>query len=99
MFELTDQVVSIFGIYFKHSKDNILFLYPQLDLRKMDFFKVVCNGQLVDEETVPSSEPKESTPAKDAQDDGGALELDESEAPQLEDVLREEAIQEENLMT
>lgn len=96
MLELTDEGVSIFGIYFKHSKDNILFLYPQLDLRKMDFFKVVCNGQLVDEETMPSLEPKESTPAKDTQDNGGALELDDYEAPQLEDMLREEAVQEEN---
>lgn len=88
--KLTGEVVSNSGFYFERAKKQVSFLYSQLDLSMMDFFKVVCDGQLVDKEMAASLEPKDSASTKDTQDDGGATVGDESGVPQLEDVMREE---------
>lgn len=50
--ELTDEVVSASGVYFKCSKEQVPFLYPNLDFSLLDFQKVMREGGLVDEETM-----------------------------------------------
>lgn len=62
MSELNDEVVSASGVYFKISKVQILFLYPDMDLSLLDFLKVMWDGALVDEETMAS--PKIPTPVE-----------------------------------
>lgn len=78
------------------AKEKVSILFSHLDMSKMDLFKVVHHSQLVDEDARTSSGPEDSVPAKDTQDKDGATEEDESGAPQQEDVIREEEIQEEN---
>lgn len=66
--------MSTSGIYYEWEKEQVSFFYPQLDLGKLDFLKVVYNGQLVDDETVGSLEPEGSSLAKDTQDGDAANE-------------------------
>lgn len=47
--ELTDVLVSTHGIYFEQAKEQVSLIYPDLDLRKLNFLKVVQDSQLVDE--------------------------------------------------
>lgn len=49
---LADELVLTSSVYFERTRGQITFLYPLLDLSKLDFLKVICNGQLVDDETV-----------------------------------------------
>lgn len=50
-------VLDTSDIAFDWSKSQTLFIYPELDLPEMDFFKVVVNGLLVDIEEAEFSNP------------------------------------------
>lgn len=78
------------------AKEKVYIIFSHLDMSKMDLFKVVHHSQLVDKDARTSSEPEDFVPAKDTQDKDGETEEDESGAPQQEDIIREEEIQEEN---
>lgn len=54
MLDLTDEEMCTTGIYLKQTKEKILFLYHNLNLSQMNFLKVLCVFQLVDEEAVAS---------------------------------------------
>lgn len=69
--ELTDEVMSTYGVYFERFKEKIYLLCPTLNLSQMDFLKVVCDGELVDEEATTPLEPKNSAPDEDTHDEGG----------------------------
>lgn len=50
IYQLTHEVMVVSVNYFEEVKRREAFHYPQLDLNRMDPFKVVMNGELVDEE-------------------------------------------------
>lgn len=77
--ELIDEVVSSSNIYSECPKKHVSFLYPNLDLSQMDLLKVVCGGQLVDEEVFASWYPKSISRIEDTQ--GGVMEGSESGVP------------------
>lgn len=52
--DLTDDMVSAVGMSFKRPKEQVLFLYPTLDLRPLDPSKVVKGMAMVDEEAMIS---------------------------------------------
>lgn len=56
--DLKDEVLSAAGVYFEWSKEQVLFLYPNLDLSPLDPFKAVKGGAIVDEESTTSLEPE-----------------------------------------
>lgn len=45
---LKDDLAETSNIYFERAKEKITFLNPELDLRPMDMFKIVHDGQVVD---------------------------------------------------
>lgn len=49
---LKDELLETLDQYFKWVKAQISFIYLGLDLSQMDLFKMVCDGQLVDDEKV-----------------------------------------------
>lgn len=51
---LTDDMVSAVGMSFKRPKEQVLFLYPTLDLRPLDPLKVMKGIVMVDEEAMIS---------------------------------------------
>lgn len=67
--ELTDEDVSASDVYFEHANEQVLFLYPNLDLNLPDFLKVVQDGALVDEETFAS--PKSPASVEETPDHDG----------------------------
>lgn len=82
-------------LFFEHSKEQILFLYPNLDFWQINFLKVLCGGQLMDEETLASSKLEsptliENTQEKDRTKNGG-----ESGLPQPENDIKKEITHEE----
>ncbi|KAL5098732.1 hypothetical protein RYX36_003059 [Vicia faba] len=56
--DLTDELVPVVSVYFKRAKEEVIFLYPPLDLSLLDPFKVVKGGVMVDEEVMTPHEPK-----------------------------------------
>lgn len=66
----TDEAVSTCGIYFEHSKMQILFFYPNLDMIPMDFLKVSYGRKLVDEEAVASLGLQNPSTLENAQGEG-----------------------------
>ncbi|CAI8612569.1 unnamed protein product [Vicia faba] len=58
--ELISDVVSASDVYFEHAKEQVLFLYPNLDLSLLEFLKVVRDSDFLDEDTLSS--PKIPTP-------------------------------------
>ena len=42
--KLTNEVVSTSDVYFKCAKEQVSFLYPNMDLSQIDFLKVVYGG-------------------------------------------------------
>lgn len=78
--DLTDEVVSIAGVYFKCVKEHVFFLYPSIDLIPLDIFKVMKGRAIMDEDTMTSPEPEE----------GAARKGSEHESPQQEHVVMEE---------
>lgn len=67
--ELTDEDVSASDVYFEHANEQVLFLYPNLDLNLPGFLKVVQDGALVDEETFAS--PKSPASIEETPDHDG----------------------------
>lgn len=49
MLELKDELVVTCGTCFEHVKEQVSFLYPQLDLSKLYVIKVICDVQMVDD--------------------------------------------------
>lgn len=47
---LKDEIVVASDLYFERARKQVSFLYPDLDLSKMDLFQVVQDVQLVDDE-------------------------------------------------
>lgn len=45
---LKDDLVETADLYFKRDKEHVAFFHPRLDLSWMNLFKVVWEGQLVD---------------------------------------------------
>lgn len=85
MSNLTKEMVSTFGVYFEHSKEGILFLYPKLDLSQTDFLKVVHGGK-----TMASLEPKCPTPIENNHDKDQATDGVDFGAPQPESGVEKE---------
>lgn len=70
---LTNEEVSTSDVYFYSSKEKVLPIYPTMDLRQMDFLKVLYGGQLVDEEVVASIELESPNPIESTHDKGGVI--------------------------
>lgn len=49
LFYIILEIIKTSHVYFEHVNEQVVFLNPKLDLSPMDIFKVVCDGQLVDE--------------------------------------------------
>ncbi|CAI8617273.1 unnamed protein product [Vicia faba] len=49
MFVLIYDIVDTFDIYFKREREKIAFFHPEIDLSRLNMFKVVCGGHLVDD--------------------------------------------------
>lgn len=71
--KLNNEVVYTSDIYFERAKEQVSFLYPNLDLSQMEFLKVIYDGQLVDEEAEAFQEPKKYAPNKKTHDKGGEM--------------------------
>ncbi|CAI8589380.1 unnamed protein product [Vicia faba] len=56
--DLTDELVPVVSVSFKRAKEEVIFLYPPLDLSLLDPFKVVKGGVMVDEEVTTPHEPE-----------------------------------------
>lgn len=74
--------MSTSSIYFKHAKEQVLYLYPGLDLSLMNFLKVVRDSVLVDNDILAS--PKSLTHIEGTHDQDGKTKGSEFEVPQAE---------------
>lgn len=98
MSNLTDEPVSTSGVYFEWEKEYVSFFYPKLDLSKLYFLKVVCNGELLDNEEVAPSEPKGPSFSKDTRGGGTTKEIGGPKAPHPEDAFTKEVFMGGSLM-
>lgn len=53
MSTLKDDLIETFDQYFEQAKEQITFFYMRCDFSQMDLFKVLCGGQIIDEDEVP----------------------------------------------
>ncbi|CAI8615307.1 unnamed protein product [Vicia faba] len=81
-----------FWLYFKLSKKQISFLFPNLYISQMDFLKFVYVGYLVDEKAVAYVEPKSPAPIENTPNKGRAMEADEYGVPHPDNAIRKEII-------
>lgn len=53
MSTLKDDLIETFDQYFEQAKEQITFFYLRCDFSQMDLFKMICRGQIMDEDEVP----------------------------------------------
>ncbi|CAI8598946.1 unnamed protein product [Vicia faba] len=90
--ELKNNLVVTSGTYFGHAKEQVSFFFPSLDLGMLDIFKIIHDGQLMDEEEASAAEHLGSPPATCAQDGpSNAIKGGRLTTPHLEEIPVKEA--------
>lgn len=67
VYVLKEDLMQTSNIYFEREKEQVTFFHPGLDLISMDIFKVVSEGQLMDDEDNPFYEQSITSLIKDTQ--------------------------------
>lgn len=84
---LKDKLGDTFKIYFQLVKEHVAFLHPELNISLMDIFKMVRDGQLMEEKQGPSFDKTIASLDKSTQI--------EHEGDKVKEVLDEEATHQE----
>lgn len=95
--DLIDEAVSTSGIYFERAKEQVIFLYPGLDLSPMKFLKVICSIKFVDVKATTSPDLQDPVSLKTIYNEGDVKEGSESRDLHPEGIIGKKLTHKEEL--
>lgn len=97
MSDLIDEAVSTSSIYFKHAKEQVIFLYPGLDLSPIKFLKVIRSVKFMDVKATTSPDLQDPASLKTIYNEGDMKEGSESRDLHPEGVVGKKLTHEKEL--